>query len=176
MKTRAGKPLLQSLPIGTTDGVFVARYSDAGLARLDFPSNESASAEMSRAQVSSLILEWHQLTTEAVLAVLGGNRPKRWPPLDVSKGTPFQRNVWSTLQAIEPGKTLSYGELAQLAGSPGAFRAVGGACGANPIPLLIPCHRVLAAGGGLGGFSGGPGWKRLLLDRERRGNEAFSFH
>jgi len=101
--------------------------------------------------------------------VLAGKPPGRLPPLDLSAGTDFQRAVWEALRRIPPGQTRGYGEVAGEIGSPRAARAVGQACGANPIPLLIPCHRVLAAGGKLGGFSGGLDWKRLLLKREAGG-------
>jgi methylated-DNA-[protein]-cysteine S-methyltransferase len=86
----------------------------------------------------------------------------------VPGGTPFRQRVWAAMRAIPPGETRSYLDLARLLGS--APRAVGQACGANPIPILIPCHRVVAANGALGGFSGGDGLptKRLLLDLERR--------
>ncbi len=86
-------------------------------------------------------------------------------------GTGFQRRVWDALRAIPPGETRSYGDLARLLGS--SARAIGQANGANPIPILIPCHRVLAAGGVLGGYSGGdgPGTKRWLLAHERRARE-----
>jgi O-6-methylguanine DNA methyltransferase len=67
---------------------------------------------------------------------------------------------------IPLGKTRSYGEIAQAIGKPKAVRAVGGACGANPIPVLVPCHRVLAANNKIGGFSSGLGWKASLLERE----------
>ena len=82
-------------------------------------------------------------------------------------GTPFRRRVWQAMQAIPYGQTRSYGDLARALDS--APRAVGGACGANPIPLVIPCHRVVGAGGALGGFSGGAGCdtKRQLLALER---------
>jgi len=70
------------------------------------------------------------------------------------------------LRKIAPGQTKSYAQVARTIGRPGAVRAVGQACGANPIPVVIPCHRVLAAGGKLGGFSGGLDWKRKLLLRE----------
>jgi O-6-methylguanine DNA methyltransferase len=86
--------------------------------------------------------------------------------LDLASGTPFQQAVWSALRRIAPGATQSYAEIARAVGSPGAARAVGQACGANPIPLLVPCHRVLASGGQLGGFSGGLDWKQKLLARE----------
>ena len=82
-------------------------------------------------------------------------------------GTPFRLRVWAAMQAIPYGRTMSYGALARTLGT--APRAVGGACGANPIPLVIPCHRVVGAGGALGGFSGGAGCdtKRQLLALER---------
>ena len=83
------------------------------------------------------------------------------------EGTSFRRRVWAAMQAIPYGETRSYGDLARALGS--APRAIGGACGANPIPLIIPCHRVVGAGGALGGFSGGAGCdtKRQLLALER---------
>ena len=82
-------------------------------------------------------------------------------------GTPFRLRVWAAMQAIPYGQTRSYGDLARALDS--APRAIGGACGANPIPLVIPCHRVVGAGGALGGFSGGAGCdtKRQLLTLER---------
>lgn len=81
-------------------------------------------------------------------------------------GTPFQRSVWSELRRIPRGRTRSYGEVAAAVGRPGATRAVGTANGANPIGIVIPCHRVLAAGGALGGFAGGLDAKRWLLRHE----------
>ena len=96
-------------------------------------------------------------------------------PLDPA-GTPFQRRVWTEMARIPFGATESYGALAREVGS--VARAVGGACGANPIPIVIPCHRVVAEGGALGGFSGGtgPATKRALLEIEgvaRREPELF---
>ena len=81
-------------------------------------------------------------------------------------GTPYRRRVWAALCVIPPGQTRSYQDLARIAG--GSARSVGGANGANPIPILIPCHRVVASGG-IGGYSGGDGppTKRYLLDLER---------
>jgi len=85
--------------------------------------------------------------------------------LDLSACSPFFRKVYEITRTIPPGETLSYGELAALAGNPHAARAVGQAMARNPFPLLVPCHRVLAAGGGAGGFSapGGVGTKFRLL-------------
>jgi O-6-methylguanine DNA methyltransferase len=91
--------------------------------------------------------------------------PPPLPPFDLDGHTPFRRRVWDALLRIPHGEVRSYGELA-LELETGA-RAVGQAVGANPIPILIPCHRVVAHGGGLGGFSGGLGRKRILLALER---------
>jgi len=82
------------------------------------------------------------------------------------RGTPFQLRVWQELRRIPWGQTISYGELARRVGNPKASRAVGQANAVNPIPLIIPCHRVIAAGGSLGGYSSGPDRKRWLLRHE----------
>ena len=82
------------------------------------------------------------------------------------EGTSFQREVWSALTAIPYGETVSYGELARRLGRPAASRAVGAANGQNPIPIVIPCHRVIGADGSLTGFGGGLAIKRRLLDLE----------
>ncbi len=87
-------------------------------------------------------------------------------PLDV-RGTAFQQRVWEELRRIPPGETRSYGELAAALGNPKASRAVGGANGANAIAVLIPCHRVIAADGGLGGYAYGTKIKAELLKREK---------
>ncbi len=91
----------------------------------------------------------------------------------LAKGTPFQRRVWSALQGIAPGKRMTYGELARRLHS--GPRAVGGACRANPIPLVIPCHRVVAANGGLGGYcgySGAPAERMLRVKQWLLAHEA----
>jgi len=81
-------------------------------------------------------------------------------------GTAFQRAVWRQLQGIPYGETISYGELARRVGNPKASRAVGSANGANPLPIVIPCHRVIAGDGSLGGFGGGLPAKQTLLALE----------
>jgi methylated-DNA-[protein]-cysteine S-methyltransferase len=82
------------------------------------------------------------------------------------EGTPFQRNVWRHLQDIPYGETISYGELAKRVGNPKASRAVGAANGCNPLPIVIPCHRVIGANGKLTGFGGGLPTKEALLSLE----------
>ena len=156
------------LVIATTEGSFIAHYSVRGLAQLDFPDDErrcpgeKANGEAPSAEVQS----WHELTTSALKNALAGKNPGALPPLDLSIGTDFQRQVWDIMRKIAAGRTMSYGEIAAALRIPGAARAVGAACGANPIPVLVPCHRVLAANSKLGGFSGGLDWKRKLLAKE----------
>jgi O-6-methylguanine DNA methyltransferase len=86
-------------------------------------------------------------------------------PLDLS-GTPFQQQVWRALMKIPYGETRSYGDIAEAIRNPGAMRAVGNANGRNHLPIIIPCHRVIAAGGKIGGFGGGVGLKKSLLAHE----------
>ncbi len=86
--------------------------------------------------------------------------------LDLSNGTPFQQAVWLAARKVPWGKTCSYGEVARAAGRPKAFRAAGAALGANPVPIIVPCHRIIGANGRLTGFSGGHAWKETLLGLE----------
>ncbi|MCL2148729.1 MAG: methylated-DNA--[protein]-cysteine S-methyltransferase [Methanomassiliicoccaceae archaeon] len=95
---------------------------------------------------------------------LAGKRKEFDIPLRVA-GTDFQRSVWDELGKIPYGRTATYREVAAGVGRPNAYRAVGGACGANPVPLFIPCHRAVASDG-LGGFGGGLALKRRLMDIE----------
>jgi len=97
-------------------------------------------------------------------------RPSKPPAFVMPAATPFTTRVWRALLAIRPGTTVEYGELGGRIGRARGSRAVGRACGANPLPLFIPCHRVLPKDGSLGGFTGGLPWKRLLLEREGAGN------
>lgn len=85
-----------------------------------------------------------------------------------SRGTEFQRRVWNELRRIPFGETISYGELAARIGKPTASRAVGAANGRNPLPVVVPCHRVIGHDGKLGGYGGGLPTKQRLLDLERR--------
>lgn len=152
------------LPIPTRDGRFIARYSGKGLAELDFPKVGRASPRAVKPNgVPATISRWHRTAKAALKDILAGRTAKNLPPLDLSGGTEFQRAVWRELRKISFGRTKSYGEIAAAIGKARAVRAVGGACGANPIPVLVPCHRVLAAHGKIGGFGGGLDWKRRLL-------------
>ena len=156
------------IPVVTRDGDFIARYSEKGLAELSFPKVGRADLPVSpdaRQRIPAKIRGWHRVTEASLKSILAGRAPEKFPPLDLA-GTDFQKSVWNALRKISFGKTKSYGEIAVAIGRIKAVRAVGGACGANPVPVLIPCHRVLAANKKLGGFSGGLDWKRTLLARE----------
>jgi AraC family transcriptional regulator of adaptative response/methylated-DNA-[protein]-cysteine methyltransferase len=83
------------------------------------------------------------------------------------RGTPFQQKVWAALQEIPAGSTVTYTDIANRIGTPRAVRAVGTACGQNPVSIAVPCHRVLRGDGSLGGYRWGLERKRALLDRER---------
>lgn len=108
---------------------------------------------------------FHRVAAE-LAAYFAGVRVGLALPVDLDGYSDFQQRVLQELAAIPWGSTRTYGEVAAAMGNPRAARAVGQACGANRIPLVIPCHRVTAAGGRLGGFGGGLDWKRRLLALE----------
>jgi methylated-DNA-[protein]-cysteine S-methyltransferase len=100
---------------------------------------------------------------DTITAYLAGKARVLNLPLDLDGQPSFRVKVWKVLQRIPYGRVRSYGWVARKVGKPQAARAIGGACGANPVPLLVPCHRVIAGDGSLGGFSGGVGVKKRLL-------------
>ncbi|SDY19004.1 methylated-DNA-[protein]-cysteine S-methyltransferase [Micromonospora pattaloongensis] len=89
-------------------------------------------------------------------------------PLSVPRGSDFERAVWREMTTVPYGETRTYGDVAKALGEPGAARAVGVACNRNPIPVIVPCHRIVGAGGKLVGFGGGLPRKRHLLELEAR--------
>ena len=110
----------------------------------------------------------HRIATEAVRqlrAYFGGQLRRFDLPLDM-RGTPFQLRVWRELERIPYGETRSYRQIAAAIGAPRAVRAVGAANGANPIPIVVPCHRVIGASGKLVGYGGGLPLKKRLLELE----------
>ncbi len=110
-------------------------------------------------------IENSKLIEKQITEYLNGKRKKfelRFDP----KGTIFQKKVWRVISKIPYGHTASYQTLAQLIKNPKAVRAVGTACGKNPYPILIPCHRVVSSNGSLGGYSGGLAIKKYLLQLE----------
>jgi AraC family transcriptional regulator of adaptative response/methylated-DNA-[protein]-cysteine methyltransferase len=102
---------------------------------------------------------------EVVLDGIAGTLPAHELPFDL-RGTAFQRRVWEELRRIPSGQTRTYSQIAAAIGHPKAARAVGRACATNPAPVVVPCHRVVPAAGGLGNYSMGVERKQALLERE----------
>ena len=152
--------------VATSLGPLLVAATDRGLCRI--ASDEDAATlarRFPRATIAAGDAALAALATEVVALV---ETPGRDPalPLDV-RGTAFQEAVWQALKTIPAGETRSYAQLAVAAGRPGAVRAVGTACGSNPLAVVVPCHRITRSDGGLGGYAYGVERKRALLDRER---------
>ncbi len=150
------------LIIQTKLGAFRVQFSRRGLARLEFCTGASTARSGQHPRVRLPYDLGPQLRRYAAGKLV------RWSvPLDLSSGTGFQQEVWRVLLTIPRGETRSYGWVAKKIGRPHAARAVGAACGANPLPVIVPCHRVIAGDGSIGGFGGGLSMKRRLLALER---------
>lgn len=137
------------------------------------PSRRAAERELraligtpSPTQRSQASMTYLKEARSAIAAYLEGKTRDLDLPLDLQGHPRFRAKVWEILKGIPYGRVRSYGWIARKVGKPKAARAVGGACGANPVPLLIPCHRVVAGDGSLGGFSGGLSLKKRLLKLE----------
>ena len=149
----------------TSLGPLLVAATDCGLCRVSFEDDEVAlHARFPAADIERGGAALAQLATRVVAAMESPERDHDLP-LDV-QGTAFQEAVWQALRAIPPGETRSYAEIATAAGTPGATRAAGSACGANAVAVLIPCHRVQRSDGSLGGYAWGLERKRALLARE----------
>jgi methylated-DNA-[protein]-cysteine S-methyltransferase len=118
-------------------------------------------------ELAAHLRQWRQETAAAFKAYFAGE-PESFERLTLDvQGTPFQIKVWQALRQVPFGAITSYQALADSLGMPRSARAMGGALGANPLPIIIPCHRVIAASGDLGGYSAGIHYKRLLLSHEQ---------
>lgn len=154
---------VQYTRIDSPVGPLLLAASDAGLHAIEF---HDARHPVKRGD------DWHEgnhrLLREAerqLREYFAGKRRSFDLPL-APKGTPFQREVWQALASIPYGRTSSYGELAARVGRPSASRAIGAANGRNPLPIVLPCHRVIGADGSLTGFGGGLPTKQFLLKLE----------
>jgi len=147
-------------------GTMAVRAGSAGVVRVTLPGRAGGAASPSPGGRADPAAEAVARQAERELAeYLAGTRRTFTVPVDLAGTTPFQRKVLAATRRIPFGQTVTYGRLATRVGSPGGARAVGGAMAANPVPIIIPCHRVLAAGG-LGGYGGGLALKRRLLALE----------
>ena len=157
--------------LDTPIGVLTLAADDAGLRRIDFPPPRPPPEDWIEGD-SAVLAE----TRRQLEAYFAGTRRDFDLPLS-PQGTAFQREVWQTLAEIPYGATWSYRDLAQRIGRPSALRAVGAANGRNPLPIVLPCHRVIGANGALTGFGGGLPTKAFLLRLEgslpRAGAELF---
>jgi len=163
-------------------GPMLALSSDDGLCALEFDSNRR------HVRLDARLRRWfppHQIVNRntPVLArtqtwldayFAGENAAPPDVPLDL-RGAPFELRVWSSLQTIPAGSTSSYGAVARAVGAPDASRAVGAANGANPVSIIVPCHRVIGSDGSLVGYGGGLEKKKWLLNHERRWGEGTLF-
>jgi AraC family transcriptional regulator of adaptative response/methylated-DNA-[protein]-cysteine methyltransferase len=149
----------QVLVAATERGICAVKLGDDAGALEAILRREFSAAEISRDDAA------HRDWVQAVLGFIAGSTPHLDLPLDV-RATAFQKQVWDALRRIPYGETLSYAGVAEAIGQPKAVRAVAQACGANPTALIVPCHRVIAKNGSLGGYHWGAERKRRLLQQE----------
>jgi AraC family transcriptional regulator of adaptative response/methylated-DNA-[protein]-cysteine methyltransferase len=154
----------------TTLGRIVVAWTERGVCLVAFGETDEILAEevhrrFARARIESARGD-HASWVQAVVEIVEAGTTAADLPLDV-RGTVFQLQVWSALRQIAPGETVTYGRLAAAIGRPSAVRAVAQACGANPVAVVIPCHRVIGADGTLTGYRWGVPLKKVLLERER---------
>lgn len=160
--TITNSPFGRLLVAATERGVCAVSLGDDDAALEAELRSEYPAAEITRD--NARLNQW----VAALIAHLSGEQPRLSLPLDI-QATAFQRRVWQALQAIPYGSTQSYREVAEAIGAPTAARAVAQACATNPVALVIPCHRVVRAGGELGGYRWGVSRKQALLAREALG-------
>ncbi|WP_298334278.1 methylated-DNA--[protein]-cysteine S-methyltransferase [uncultured Erythrobacter sp.] len=155
--------------IDTSLGSMLVAATEKGVCCLSFEEGEAElRARFPKADIIEAGGDFKALFDQVVAAVEEPSSDSSHIPLDV-KGTAFQQRCWNALREIPAGETRSYGEQAAMLGNPKASRAVGSANGANNIAVLIPCHRVVPASGGVGGYAYGPEIKAELLKREGGG-------
>jgi methylated-DNA-[protein]-cysteine S-methyltransferase len=167
---------LKHIAFQTPLGWLLVAESADGIALVDFlgpdhPSEDAIRSAIQREYPDATASEGDdsellKKTKAYIFAYLTGGAALPKVPTDLRKGTRFDRAVWGEIESIAFGQCRSYGQIATAIQSAGASRAVGRACGRNPVPILIPCHRVLGSGRKLGGYSGGLHIKRALLDLE----------
>lgn len=150
----------------TPIGVLRVTASDRGVTKIDRVATKSNRVARASAQRGTPAAQRQvDRAVRQLREYFAGKRTKFSVPLDL-EGTPFQRRAWAAMCKIPFGGTISYAEQARSMRAPRAVRAVGSANGANPVPIIVPCHRVVASNGGLGGFSLGLAMKRWLLAHE----------
>ena len=132
---------------------------------IHFPGLEKSASNLKRMSENDLEYDIFEEVILYLDSYFKGSEA-RWAQKDYFYGTSFQKSVWAVTSKIPFGSVLAYGEIAEIIDNPKATRAVGSAMGANPIPILVPCHRVIRGDGSIGGFGGGLEIKRWLLQHE----------
>lgn len=166
-----GETDLQTAVLETTWGAIAIDANRCGVTACRLPSApaEAFPMQVLQVRIPRGATPGLRRAAEYVRARIEGRATNIRPKLDETvfrAATSFRRAIWKALLRIPRGRTVNYAELARQAGSPRAARAAGGACGANPLPLFVPCHRAVGAGKRLGGFSAGLNWKIHLLSGE----------
>ena len=168
------------MKIKTSHGNFYLEATERGLYRLEFPGRPLTLPSPQRGEGNPTTLRWWDKGEGAVLRqaekllreyFLNRSVSFRSLKLDLSGYTSFERSVLKTLSRIPSGRTISYAGLARKSGFPRAARAVGSVMQKNRLPIILPCHRVVRSGGGLGGYSKGLAWKKRLLTVEKINRE-----
>jgi methylated-DNA-[protein]-cysteine S-methyltransferase len=165
----ASRPVVHYCAIRTPIGRLLVAASESGLIRVSFRQPEASFVRELRARLGMDVVRSAARTADIVhqlRAYFAGERRTFDVRVDLSRLTPFHRRVLAAAAAVPAGEVVSYGEIARRIGQPGGSRAVGQALGRNPVPIVIPCHRVVAAGGKIGGYGGGLAIKRKLLRLE----------
>ncbi|OFV95624.1 MAG: hypothetical protein A3H94_00830 [Acidobacteria bacterium RIFCSPLOWO2_02_FULL_60_20] len=163
--------------ISTSLGKFAVRCSERGIREISFGAGRNAPRSRNGASTGTEVAvaddtqrtkaaEWARRAAKELEEYAGGQRRKFTVPLDL-EGTSFQKKVWGALRTIPYGETRSYGEIARQVGNPRAARAVGMANHENPVAIVVPCHRVIAGDGSLGGYAGGLKRKSRILGLEK---------
>ena len=175
-KSEIGIKTLRNQPKGLTIkykifnskiGMLLIAETEKGICSLNIGTDEGllfSSLQKDFPKATLIEFDGLQPAIDAIIHYLDGDQLDI--PVDIY-GTEFQAKVWTAIKAIPYGQTKSYSELAEEIGMPTAYRAVANACGANPVPLIIPCHRVVGKKGNLGGYGPGLDKKKFLLDLEK---------
>jgi len=158
-----------SASVATELGPVWILATQAGLRGLGLGEREAPSAREARALGIHYVKRprWTDPARRALDQYFAGREVALDLDLDLAEGSRFERRVWEATRRVSYGSLVSYGMLASRLGLPGGARAVGNALGRNPVPIVVPCHRVIHSDRSIGGFSSGLRWKRFLLELER---------
>lgn len=157
---------MPAISIATQYGTVKAILSKKGICSISFPRSKKKTRLQLQQEKTESDENLKKKFVSEIKKYFQSGTPVSDFPLDLSLSTPFQKKVYKAAQKIGHGKVRTYGWIAKKIGNPKASRAVGQALNKNPVPIIIPCHRVVAGNGDLRGFASGLGWKKRLLELE----------